>query len=814
MAITQTFNELPLTGVNVNNPTSLQFGPDGRLYISQQNGIVKVYDVTKVGDTWVASNEDVIDLVNEIPNHDDEGNLETNVNNRQVTGLVVAGTADDPILYVSSSDPRIGAGGGGQDKGLDTNSGIISRLTLDENGNWQKVDLVIGLPRSEENHSTNGMDIRTEVVDGELHQIMYVQSGGHDNKGAPSNNFAYTPEYYYSAALLRVDLTQLEEIEADLLANGGLNGGTAYVDEYVYALPTLDDPTRSNTNGVVGDGAQDSAGGTTGPADAEAADTFGGNDGRNQAKFDDGGPVQVYSPGYRNAYDVVITEAGNIYTFDNGPNNGWGGDPVDINGVEVTSETQIATNAPNIADNTNDADPDNLHIVEEGTYGGHPVPTRASGAAAGLWSGQGGGLSEDVQLTPIGDPANDPNTVWDDLPADWDTITGGNTNPIEGVYFGGDTNPGPKDESLLSIGSSSNGLTEYTADNIGDGGPNTEYLAVVSFNGNLTLIEVDTDGTAAGSTVTDTESIGVGGTPLDVTALGNSGIPGSGGVGAGAMFVAQIGANGIVVLEPGDPPGIDLDADNDGVLDKNDPLQFDPNNGKEIVLEGGETLFWDINPANGVHPGPGSEYNIGFTGWMINGESELNPDVLAENPGTDLLTDLNNTIRGGAPGVLQIKEVTDGDAYLANNSQDDALQTGFTPGESVETFTIRVPIFNPYSSVGIDENFASVGFALGDGTQSNYLKVVAGIGGGEPQLQVFYEENDQQVANVTVKGGADSDFADAAANASGNAIFNLYLTVDLSDPNNVTAQAAYNYELSPGSGMVLAEPKAIGGPIA
>ncbi|MHA7901410.1 MAG: malectin domain-containing carbohydrate-binding protein, partial [Henriciella sp.] len=817
MAITQTFNEFTLVGTNLQNPTSLQFGPDGRLYVSQQNGLIKVYDVEKVGDQWVASNEEVIDLVNQIPNHDDMGNLELNVNNRQVTGLVVTGTADNPILYVTSSDPRIGAGGGGQDVNLDTNSGIISRLTLNESGEWEKVDLVIGLPRSEENHSTNGMDIRIEIVEVspgvfEEREIMYVQSGGHDNKGAPSNNFAYTPEYYYSAALLRVDLTQLAEIEADLIANGGLNGGTEYVDEYVYALPTLDDPTRTNNSAVTGDGALDSANGTTGAVDFEAADTFGGNDGRNQAKYDESGPVQVFSPGYRNAYDVVITEAGNIYTFDNGPNNNWGGDVVDVNGVEVTSETQVATNAPNLDDNTNDGDPDNLHIIQEGTYGGHPNPTRASGEAAGLWSGQGGGLSENVQLTDVSDPANDPTTVWDDLPEDWDTITGGNTNPIEGVYFGPDSSPGPQDESLLSIGSSSNGITEYTADNIGDGGAGVEYLAVVSFNGNLTLIEVQTDGTAAGSTVTDTESINVGGTPLDVTALDNGGIPGSGGVGAGAMFVAQIGANTIAILEPGDPPGVDLDADNDGVLDINDPLQFDPENGTTTVLEGGESILWDFNPASGNRPAD-FEYNIGFSGWMIDGVGEINPDVLTDNPTADLLTDLNNTIRGGAPGLIQIKSVTDGDAFGTNNSQNDAIQTGFTPSESVDTFTIRVPIFNPYSSVGLSENFGSVGFALGDGTQNNYLKVVAGVGGGVPRLQVYYEEGDAGVIDITVNGTQDADFNNAATGATDNSIFELYLTVDMSDPAAVTAQAFYNYELTPGGGFVLAEPKAIGEPI-
>ncbi|MEO1405436.1 MAG: hypothetical protein AAFV54_02965, partial [Pseudomonadota bacterium] len=812
MAITQTFAQLTLQGTNINNPTSIQFGPDGRLYVSQQNGVIKIYDVTKVGDVWQASNEEVINLVNEIPNHDDEGNLQSGVNNRQVTGIVVEGTADNPIIYVSSSDPRIGAGGSGNDTGLDTNSGIISRLTTDGDS-WTKVDLVIGLPRSEENHATNGMDIRFETVmiDGqpELREIMYVQSGGHANKGAPSNNFAWTPEYYYSAAILRIDLTQLAEIEQGLLGDGGLNGGTDYVDEYVYALPTLDDPTRENNSEVVGDGALDSASGTTGPVDYEAADTFGGNDGRNQAKFDPGGPVQVYSPGYRNAYDVVITEAGNIYTFDNGPNNGWGGDVVDSTGTaEVTDASQTATNAPNLTDNTSDQDQDNLHILQEGTYGGHPNPTRAAGEAAGLWSGGGDGLPFSTQLTAN----NETETLWDDLPADWSTITGGNSNPIEGVYFGPDTNPGPKDESILSIGSSSNGLTEYTADNIGDGGTDVEYLAVVSFNGNLTLIEVATDGTALGSTVTDTESINVGGTPLDVTALGNGGIPGSGGVGSGALFVAQFGSDQIAILEPGDPPGVDLDADNDGVLDINDPLQFDPDNGTTIVLEGGQSILWDFNPAGGSRPAD-FEYNIGFSGWMIDGAGEINPDVLIDNPTADLLTDLDNTIRGGAPGVIQIKSVTDGDAFGTNNSQNDAIQTGFTPSESVETFTIRVPIFNPYSSVSLGDPFGSVGFALGDGTQSNYLKVVAGVDGNGPRLQVYYEENDAGVVDISVDGDDDPAFADAAANATGNAEFELYLTVDLSNPNAVTAQAFFNYKLTPEGDFVLSEPNPIGGEI-
>ena len=78
-------------------------------------------------------------------------------------------------------------------------------------------------------------------------------------------------------------------------------------DQYVLDLATIDDPTR--------------------PGSPDANDPFGGNNGLNQAIWDPTGPVQVHSPGYRNAYDVVLTQGGRLYTFDNGPNGGWGGLP-------------------------------------------------------------------------------------------------------------------------------------------------------------------------------------------------------------------------------------------------------------------------------------------------------------------------------------------------------------------------------------------------------------------------------------------------------------------------------------------------------
>ena len=99
---------------------------------------------------------ETINQIKNIPNHNDNGQVNSGINTRLCTGLLVTGTAQKPVLYVTSSDPRIGGGAGGSDTNLDTNSGILSRLT--RNGSsWTKLDLVRGLPRSEENHNCNGL---------------------------------------------------------------------------------------------------------------------------------------------------------------------------------------------------------------------------------------------------------------------------------------------------------------------------------------------------------------------------------------------------------------------------------------------------------------------------------------------------------------------------------------------------------------------------------------------------------------------------------------------------------------------------------
>ncbi|MCG8308288.1 MAG: hypothetical protein MI975_12910, partial [Cytophagales bacterium] len=492
------FTSSGLAGENLNNPTSLQFGPDGRLYVSQQNGTIYAYTIAKNGpNDYQVTNTETILLVKQIQNHNDDGSVNSGVNNRQVTGILVTGTSNNPVLYVGSSDPRIGGAGKGGDQNLDTNSGTISKLTWN-GSSWDKVDVVRGLPRSEENHANNGMQLD------EVNNILYVAQGGHTNAGAPSTNFAFQTEYALSAAILAIDLDMIET------QFGG-----------AYDLPTLDDPTRPNT----------------GPNGADQGDPFGGNDGLNQAKVVPGGPVQIYSPGYRNIYDVVRTKTpgkeNRIYTIDNGPNKGWGGHPdnegafgnpltTTVTNNYVQGEPGSAGSGPNDGQVNN---LDNLHLVSKPgmspIYAGHPCPIRANPSGAGLYY-RNSSNQEFFDLNPT---------------VDWPPVPVSMANPVESDY----RNPGVNDGALYTWPASTNGIAEYTATNF-FGGALTGDLLAASFDGNIYQIELNQDGTQ----VLNVESLaaGFGSIPLDVIAQG------TGEIFEGTIWAVTYGADNVTIFEP------------------------------------------------------------------------------------------------------------------------------------------------------------------------------------------------------------------------------------------------------------------------
>ncbi len=439
------FSTSKLNGASITRGTAAQFGPDGKFYVTEMDGAIKIYNIQRNGkDNYSATLTQTINSISQTPNHNDDGTPANLGNKRLVTGILVVGTAATPIIYVASSDPRQAAGPSGHDSGLDTNSGILHKLTKSGN-NWIKQDLVRGLPRSEENHVPNGM-----VLQG---NTLYLVTGGHTNEGAPSNNFAFTPEYALSAAVLEIDL--------------------AAIGNSTYDLPTLDDEDRPGVN--------------------DANDPFGGNDGKNQAKLIPTSPVKVFSTGYRNAYDLVMASNGKMYTFDNGPNPPWGGPPIG--------------NCSNQVSEGGGFHPDQLHVVSQGSYGGHPNPTRGNKSNT---------FNASNPQTPIEGPAN---------PADCNYKAAGQG-----------------DGSLTTILGSTNGMTEYTASNFF--GQLQGDLIVSSFNKKITRVVLTPDGNGVASKQVLLDNFGT--APLDITSQGdNDPFPGT-------MWIIDNIDQDILVMEPSD----------------------------------------------------------------------------------------------------------------------------------------------------------------------------------------------------------------------------------------------------------------------
>lgn len=531
---------------SISTITSLTYGPDDRLYVMEYPGTVYALTIQRnSSSSYIVTAKEAITGVKNIPNHDDDGTACSGTggscNNRQATGLAVAGTATNPILYVTSSDFRIGSGfgGGSGDVNLDTNSGVITRLTWNGTA-WATVDLVRGLPRSEENHATNGLEFTT--INGKDYLI--VAQGGNANGGSPSINFSLICEYALSAAVLAVDLTALASMP--ILNDNGRN--------YIYDLPTLDDPTRANTNGIT-DPNNSSYNGV------DINDPWGGNDGLNQAIVVPGGPVQIFSPGYRNPYDLVVTENGGVYVTDNGANGSWGGVPVNEGGGTATNAYDTNETGGNSGTATADGEFmnnfDHLQLITTNKstytfgslYGGHPNPTRANPTGAGLYTapatiGTSGAVFRTQKYDPDGSTSGSTTNVTIALPANWPPVQ--TANAVEGDWRGpGIVNPdGPDDNAITTWATNTNGIDEYTASNFG--GVMKGNLLAGSSQGVMRRVELKADGTL--QQLTPTFLNGIGGNALGITCNGDTEIfPGT--IWAGTL-------NGkIVVFEPQEAQG-------------------------------------------------------------------------------------------------------------------------------------------------------------------------------------------------------------------------------------------------------------------
>jgi hypothetical protein len=350
--------------------------------------------------------------------------------------MAVAGDANNPVLFASSSDPRL------YNKDVDTNSGVISRLDWTGTA-WRRTDLVRGIPRSRYDHAPNGLALDAAS------NTLYLSVGANTNLGAPASPFFLLPEYALSGAILAIDLDRLGDATHD--------------------LPTLDDPDR--------------------PGSHDAGDPFGGHGGLNQAFLDPEGPVTLYATGLRNAYDLVFTPIG-LFTVDNGPNETFGGFP-------VNADSPQSANQPSEG---GVFQPDALYwIAEPGRYLGHPNLTRAF--LAGIPSAPNVGLTPDSR---------------------------------QARYL----NRGQEDGALATFEKSTNGLTMYWPEQ----GPWQNKLLTVSLDRVVYLLTLDPSGQA----LTGKHALvsHFGGIPLDVWAQNpDSVFPHS-------IWIADHGEDAIYVLDP------------------------------------------------------------------------------------------------------------------------------------------------------------------------------------------------------------------------------------------------------------------------
>ena len=742
----------------VSQGTSLMYGPDGRLYVLNLNGTINIYTIQKNGsnDYIVLASEQLSDVKN-IPNHNDDGSVNSG-NNREATGLTVVGTATNPIIYVTSSDSRVGGPSG--DLNLDTNSGVITRFTW-TGSSWNVVDIVRGLPRSEENHATNGLEFVTiGGVD-----FLIVAQGGHTNAGSPSDNFAWTTEYALSAAILSINL---DLIEAMSISNDGR--------DYIYNIPTLDDPTRDNINGIEDPDA-------SGYNGIDINDPWGGNDGLNQGKIVIGGPVQIFSPGYRNSYDLVVTTSGAVYVTDNGANGGWGGFPNNEGTGNVTNEYNSSEPGSSSSIGGEQVDnkdhltliTNNIQGYSQGTfYGGHPAPIRANPSSAGLYTNPSvNNTNNAVFRTLIYDPTglkgsgytNDESIA---LPVDWPPVPISLADSDQGDWRGPSvSNPdGPNDAVVTIWDNNTNGIDEYTS-GIFSGAESMvgDLIAGENSGGILKRVKLNSDGSL--NSLTDPFASGLGGNALGITCNSDSDpFPGT-------IWVATF--NGtikilepqpqLICLDPTDPlysgsadtdqdgytnqdevqnnvdycnggsqpddfdksaGGVlvsnlnDNDDDNDGILDANDSFQLgNPvDNGSDgFDLPVINELFSDNLQLGGY-------LGLGFTGLMNNGAANPNwinwLDVKDGGPNP-------NDILGGAVGAMTM-QMTSGSAMGSANNQEKGFQYGVNVDQSVGSFTASGKIFGFTDPTQLYGNLSPVnselGIFIGDGTQSNYIKVV------------------------------------------------------------------------------------------
>ena len=207
------------------------------------------------------------------------------------------------------------------------------------------------------------------------------------------------------------------------------------------------------------------------------------------------------------------------------------------------------------------------------------------------------------------------------------------------------------------------------------------------------------------------------------------------------------------------------DEDGDGIPDDEDPFPLDPDNG--LSTNPPVTLDFETDANDPLDP------SVGFTGLMTNGS-----DYRA------LYDPANVTV---ANGTLTVETVQPTDPFGPTNDGENAFQFGTTT-PSDRPFVVHATIPSGFDGE-IPAPFRNYGIFVGDGTQSNYTKLVVGAREEDDavgEIELVVEENDS-VQNLTNT---------PESSVIGGTV-DLYLTVDPTTdptPNDGSDDVAATYE--------------------
>ena len=674
-----------VAGVPIDSPTSIQFGPDGRLYVASVSGEIAAYDVAidAVTGEFSLTGGEFLDfggtgVITGILNHDDDGAANPGLEARQVTGIVVSDAEPDGSfsVYATSSDPRIGNAGTG-DQNLDTNSSTITRIDLNADGTITNVvDIVRGLPRSEENHAANGLQISPDG------NSLFVALGGNTNDGGLSNFFNFLAESSLSGSVIEIDLNQIAELEASSsFTDAGQDGTTRTV---VYDLPTLDDILTPNAPAGLSDSEALAAGFRENSDGLDLAGPFGGNDGLNQAILPADAPISIFADGFRNLFDIAFNENGQLISSDNVADANFGGRPVldgagnPINGI---NENGISGQEGPI------------FLVEEGGSFGHAAPQRANpGTPITSFDSDGNPL---FTINPL-DQVPDGVDIADGFLIDPSRFATGEDETLQDLIDAG--NFGAVEDRLALSGSAEERGTSDSVE-IGSFGPGNSsqgidiieegilegFIVATQFGGDsvLEFANLSDDGTSIESfTNPETGEVEADGI-FSVNVNDDVGLPG--GVNAslaldvtvgpnGTILVANFGSDSITVIRPDEP--IELPVP-DGDFEAGDVLiAVNANGGAMQGIVNGETVDFAANTGGG------------------NGSAATANGLTAVFTGANGFADGTGTGGGGANGP---QPGFDGTVFDSERfGQNLGIEvSGLEPGQTVFVDLLFAELFQP-----------------------------------------------------------------------------------------------------------------------